>query len=85
MLRKYHRVTRFSQEVVVFWASLFYARFAAIGAERNLVCSNSKQERIEELALAIWLGVSGVNRVGKVIKTVESSIEEDPSQWDVID
>ena len=84
VLRKDHGMTRFSQEVVVFWAALFYSRFAAIGAERNLVGGNSKQEGIEELALAIWLGVSGVNRVGKVMKTVESSLEGDPFQRDVI-
>ena len=84
VLRKDHGMTRFSQEVVVFWAALFYSGFAAIGAERNLVGGNSKQEGIEELALAIWLGVSGVNRVGKVMKTVESSLEGEPSKWDVI-
>ena len=84
VLRKDHGVTGFSQEVVVFWAALFYSGFAAIGAQRNLVGGNNKQEGIKELALAIWLGVSGVNRVGKVMKTVESSLEGDPSQWDVI-
>ena len=77
-------MTRFSQEVVVFWAALFYSGFATIGAERNLVSGNSEQEGIAELALAIWLGVSGVNSVGKVMKTVESSLEGDPFQRDVI-
>jgi hypothetical protein len=85
VLRKDHGMTRFGQEVVVFWATLFYSGFAAIGAERNLVGGNSKQEGIEELALASWLGVSGVNRVGKVMKTVESSLEGKPPKRDVID
>jgi hypothetical protein len=85
VLRKDHGVTGFSQEVVVFWAALFDARFAAIRAERNLICGNSQQQGIKELALAIWLGVSGVKGVGKVMKTVESSLEGKPPKRDVID
>ena len=66
-------------------AALFYSRFAAIGAKRNLICGNGKQQGVEQLTLASWLGVSGVNSVGKVMKTVESSLEGKPPKRDVID
>jgi len=67
VLRKNHRVTGFSQEVVVFWAPLFCSWFTAIGTERDLIGGNSKQQSVEQLVLASWLGVSGVHSVGKVM------------------
>jgi hypothetical protein len=84
VLRKNHRVTGFSQEVVVFWTPLFCAWFTAIGTEKDLIGGNSKQQSVEQLMLASWLGVSGVHRVGKVMKTVESSPEGKPSKRHVI-
>jgi hypothetical protein len=46
-----------------------------------LIGGNSKQQSVEQLALASWLGVSGVYSVGKVMKTVESSLKPKFRNW----
>lgn len=49
-----------------------------------MIGGNGKQQSVEQLALASWLGVSGVKSISKVMKTVESSLEGEPSKRDVI-
>jgi len=45
---------------------------------------DGKQQSVEQLALASRLSVSGVNRVSKVIKTVESPLEGESSKRDCL-
>ena len=79
-----HLVARFGQQMIVFGAAFFGARFAAKGAQRDLVLSNEKQHSLEQCGLLAWLALGGVEDVGKMAHGVQGAFEAEPAQIDLI-